>query len=57
MTANLARSIRDLRDLEIRRHLFANPLEFAVFFQCLYPVAQIVVSQGSSPMRFRSPSY
>jgi UDP-3-O-acyl N-acetylglucosamine deacetylase len=43
--ANLAHPVCDFCDFELRRNLFADAFQFAVFFEGLDPVAKIVVSQ------------
>src|SRR4051794_27638239 len=37
--------VGNLRNLQLRRNLFADAAQFAVLFQGLYPVTQVVVSQ------------
>src|ERR1035438_9676569 len=46
--SHLGDAIRDLRDFQLRRNLFVDVLELAVLFKSLDPIAQVVVSQGSS---------
>ena len=42
-------AVGDLGDFELGRDLFADALQFAVFFEGFDPVAQIVVGQGCAP--------
>ena len=50
-TAAFGDAIGDLGDLQLRRDFFADAPEFASFFECFDPVAQIVVGQGFAPVR------
>src|ERR1700684_3465211 len=46
---DFANAIGNLGNFKFRRNLFADALELAVFFECLDPVAQIVVGQSRAP--------
>ena len=46
---DFADAIGNLGNFKFRRNLFADALELAVFFECLDPVAQIVVGQSRAP--------